>query len=320
MITWTMLYLFVVVWAYVVFGGADFGGGSLEQTIRKYPNLRLKLQKTLGPIWEANHVWLIAAVVILFVGFPKAYAKLLTYEFIPVSLALIGIAVRGTFFTLRKYDPEPGNWLKMYSAMFRLSSFLTPFCFGWILGDMMTPIEQQGSWESVGFNLAIGLFTSALFTYLAAVFFFGEVKGEEQTIIASRIVPLFFLVFVVGGVVLGWGYLSHRVTLEQALNPYQIVVQFLAMLSILFVWKSVQKSQSWSLRLWGGFQVSCILSGWWITQSPHFLYTEEGSLTLQMAASPDNVLAAMNWTLTLVLLVVAPALAYLIYLFQKKEV
>src|SRR5690606_2444925 len=118
----TAAFLLVALAAYVLFGGAGFGAGVLEATLTT-PPLKKKLQAIIAPVWEANHVWLIAVVVILFVGFPRFYTTALTRLYVPISLALLSILVRGTFFTLRKYDPDPGAFRKMYTALFRLSSF-----------------------------------------------------------------------------------------------------------------------------------------------------------------------------------------------------
>jgi len=118
----TFVFLLIALSIYILFGGADFGGGLLELVLRGHPHLQKKLQQTLAPVWEANHVWLIAVVVILFVGYPKAYARLSTVLFVPISLALLGIILRGAFFTFRKYDPEPDSWSRYYGWLFRRSS------------------------------------------------------------------------------------------------------------------------------------------------------------------------------------------------------
>ena len=89
---------------YVLLGGADFGGGILELFTRgKASDI---VSKAIAPVWEANHVWLILVIVILFVGFPPVYSTVLTTLHIPILLALIGIIFRGSAFTFRHYDIE----------------------------------------------------------------------------------------------------------------------------------------------------------------------------------------------------------------------
>jgi len=214
------VYLVVALAAYVLFGGADFGGGILEATLPR-GRLRRRLEATLAPVWEANHVWLIAVVVILFVGFPRFYAYGFTRLFVPISLALFAVLVRGVFFTLRKYDPDPGPFLTaVYSVLFRFSSVMAPFCFGTVVGGLLTVHPgtpgMPPSGESFGavyvapwlhpFGLLCGLFVAALFGYLASVFFHGELsEPTDRDVVWRRTVGFFAAAFLLGGAVLGTG-------------------------------------------------------------------------------------------------------------------
>ena len=128
MIAITALLLGVSLFAYALFGGADFGAGVLEGLLPR--EHRGRVDAALSPVWEANHVWLIAAIVIAFVGFPSVFAAASTYLHVPLSLALLGIVARGTAFTFRHYDPEPPGEGRAYAWLFRVSSALTPFVLG----------------------------------------------------------------------------------------------------------------------------------------------------------------------------------------------
>lgn len=328
----TLIFLLVALSIYVLFGGADFGGGLLELTLRGHPKLQKKLQATLAPVWEANHVWLIAVVVILFVGFPKAYAGLSTVLFVPISLALMGIILRGAFFTFRKYDPQPDGWQRYYGWLFRCSSALTPMMFGFIVASMLgifpTPgeagvdfyvlyIQPWLNW----FGFICALFINALFAYLAAVFFFGELDDEEsRTVLRSRINVFFLASFILGGATLLAGTISGSVSLDKAMQPIQFVFVAVSMLAIVLLFKSMANSNGWWMRLAAGIQVLCILFGWFVTQFPQFIrYTSGVQLTVYDAAAPEVTLYWLNIGLVVVLSMVIPMLVYLYRVFEAAQ-
>ncbi|PIE90714.1 MAG: hypothetical protein CR997_04685 [Acidobacteria bacterium] len=321
----TLAFLLIVLVVYVLFGGADFGGGPLEASLTRYPHLRSKLQGKLAPIWEANHVWLIAIVVILFVGFPKFFSALSEYLFVPLSLALCGIVLRGTFFTFRKYDPEPEKSFKLYSFLFRASSTLTPFCFGLIVASFLTvfPDRAEASfydmyvapWMTI-MGLLCGLFVMTMFGFLAAIFFLGELQlEEERKVIEKRAIGFFVGMFITGGFVLAWGGMGGIVDISDASTPMQIALQVIALVCVPIMWKV--RSHVWYLRLVAGVVVATILAGWFATQYPVFMMFTGGSeLTVQNSCAPDKTLFLLNVGLVVVLLLVLPPLVYLYKVFH----
>src|SRR5512146_532312 len=117
---------------YTLLGGADFGGGVLSLN-RREPRAaarRLLVAHAIGPVWETNHIWVIVAVVVLFTAFPRAFAVVSTALFVPVTLLLAGIVLRGAGFAFHSYrlhdDPEPGRWGTVFAA----ASLLTPIVLG----------------------------------------------------------------------------------------------------------------------------------------------------------------------------------------------
>src|SRR5690349_9215424 len=120
---------------YTLLGGADFGAGIIE-TMEGSKGERT-ISKAIAPVWEANHVWLILAVVILFTGFPAVYATLSLVLHIPLMIVLLGIILRGTAFTFRHYDIHGYRSHKYYSLAFKASSFITPMFLGITLGAMI---------------------------------------------------------------------------------------------------------------------------------------------------------------------------------------
>ena len=329
----TACFLLVAFTAYVLFGGADFGAGILEATLRK-PALRKKLQATLAPIWEANHVWLIAVVVILFVGFPRFYATALTRLYLPISLALLAILLRGTFFTLRKYDPQPGAWGKLYSSLFRLSSLAAPLFFGFILSGLLAthpgtpgsiPHEQGyfalyvAPWAD-WFGLASGAFIASLFGYAAAVFFYGDVTAkDDRAMLRKRILQFFAATFILGGVVLLLGALTGRVSSEHGMHPIQIGSQIVAAIAVFVLYRAEASGKIWRMRLAVGAQILAILFGWWSARFPMLLKTEGGPLTLDDAAAPHVTLLWLVIGLIVVLSLVVPLLVLLFRVFREKS-
>src|ERR1043166_7617853 len=161
---------------YTLLGGADFGAGIVESFGGKREEVTVS--KAMAPVWEANHVWLILAVVILFTGFPVVYASLSWVLHIPLMMVLLGIIMRGTAFTFRHYDVHQGRSHKYYSFLFHVSSFMTPIFLGMVLGAMILgriSFDGSGSFYDVFINpwlnwfcFTMGLFTAALFAYLAS--------------------------------------------------------------------------------------------------------------------------------------------------------
>src|SRR5438552_14820901 len=122
---------------YALMGGADFGGGiwNLLAFGSRGKRQREAIADAIAPIWEANHVWLILVIVLLFTGFPGGFATMMTALNIPITAMLLGIVLRGSAFVFRKYDV---NDKRPWSTVFGTASFLTPFFQGIILGALAT--------------------------------------------------------------------------------------------------------------------------------------------------------------------------------------
>ena len=140
MIYLILFFLMASLLLYVIFGGADFGAGILELIARKKDSQRTQdlTYRALGPVWEANHMWLVLAIVILFVGFPEAYYQLSNAMHIPLMIMLLGIVLRGTMFIFRHYDAVKDGSQVWYARLFAWSSFLTPLFLGMIVGGSIT--------------------------------------------------------------------------------------------------------------------------------------------------------------------------------------
>src|SRR5216684_4080407 len=120
---------------YALLGGADYGGGvwDLFAFGKRAPAQRALIAQAIGPVWEANHVWLIFVIVVLFTAFPPAYAALSVALFVPLHLVLVGITLRGAAFVFRGPQaggPGSGPW----GAVFGVASVITPALLGMCVG------------------------------------------------------------------------------------------------------------------------------------------------------------------------------------------
>ena len=184
-------FLYLAILLYVLLGGADFGAGIIEMftSQRNIRRTRKTLYHAIGPIWEANHMWLIIVIVILFVGFPIIYTDLSVYLHIPLLIMLMGIIARGTAFVFRHYDAVQDEMQELYNKVFVWSSFITPFFLGVIAGSTISGHIDKGaqtfldayifSWFN-WFSLAVGLFTVVLCGFLASVYLIGEADDEND--------------------------------------------------------------------------------------------------------------------------------------------
>jgi cytochrome bd ubiquinol oxidase subunit II len=172
---------------YALFAGADFGGGlwDLAASGPRKAEQRALIEKAIGPIWEANHVWLILAVVLLFAGFPAAYAAISIALHIPITLFLIGVVFRGSAFTFRAYDSRGDKVQRRWGLIFSLASVSSPIVLGMVVGAIASGDVrfQNGVFEGsfftpwlAPFPFVVGLFALALFAYLAAVYLAHEAE------------------------------------------------------------------------------------------------------------------------------------------------
>ena len=184
-------YLWTAILLYLLLGGADFGAGIIElfTSDNNKDRTSITMSRTIGPIWEANHMWLIIVIVILFTGFPDIYASVSTYLHIPLLIMLMGIIARGTAFAFRHYDAVEDYMQVIYNKVFRYSSFVTPFFLGIIAASAVSGTinpDAKGfidayifSWLHF-FSLSVGLFTVCICGYLAAIFLIGETQTPQE--------------------------------------------------------------------------------------------------------------------------------------------
>lgn len=325
-----VLFLAVSLLFYCLFAGADFGAGILEGFSSK--KFRAKGQKltyeAIGPVWEANHIWLILMVVILFMGFPKVYTTLSVALHIPITIMLIGIVLRGCFFTFRHYDPVPGKSQKYYTGIFVFSSILTSLFLGVIAGavtlgriDPAATYFQQAfidPWFNF-FSFSVGVFACCIFTFLAAVYLIGEAREAEiRQLFFRQAIRANSITVVAGGLVFIAARLDGLPLIDLLLShPLSAACLILATLSLPVLWLTLRKQRILLPRLLAGFQVCMILFAWFWMQYPAVINVASGiDLTLFNTRAPEATLQVLGWALLVGSMLILPSLFYLLKAFK----
>jgi cytochrome bd ubiquinol oxidase subunit II len=326
-------FLWGAILLYLLTGGADFGAGIIElfTSEKNLAKTRRTVYKAIGPIWEANHMWLIITIVILFVGFPHIYSTMSVHLHIPLTIMLLGIIARGTAFTFRHYDAVMDEMQVLYNKIFVYSSFITPLFLGIIGGSAVSGrIDTRA--ESFAeafvypwlnwFSVSVGLFTVAICGFLAAIYTIGETESdfERQRFIKKA---RFFTAaaFFCGAFVFATAYFETIPLIEWIFgNTIGIAAIVAASVSLVILWRILETGQTQFMRLLAGFQVSMILLSVTFRHYPNIVILKHGDyLSLIEHKGHDKTIEALAWALLLGSIFILPALGYLIYSFQKKS-
>ncbi|WP_413560334.1 cytochrome d ubiquinol oxidase subunit II [Bdellovibrio sp. HCB209] len=315
---------------YVVLGGADYGAGILE--LAPQPNLHQKQREVvnyaMGPVWEANHMWLILVVVILFMGFPGIFTLVMVHLHLPMVALLVGIVARGTAFTFRHYDAihEPKTQ-RIYSLIFSLSSLWTSFWLGVIGGSLWQGRINPQAKDFLGAYIepwtgfvpfTTGIFTVTIFAYLASVYLVGETKDPELKKYFWRRGYLFNIaVILTGGLVFLSAFFDGEEFLISFLrNPVSIGCVMVASLLFILQWQLLRRNQPLLGRLTAAAQVSLIILGWYFAIAPAALMTPQGPISFYDAAAPEATLRQLTYALCVGSILIFPSLLYLLKVFK----
>ena len=322
----------VVLWlgltAYAVFGGADFGAGFWDLMAgrsQRGAEARALITDAIGPVWEANHTWLIFDLVILWTAFPPAFAAIMSTLFVPLTLAALGIVLRGAAFAFRPLATGPRE-RRAADAVFAISSVVTPFFLGAAGGAIASGRVPAGnaagdpwtSWLNPT-SVLVGLLAIASCAYLAAVFLVADARRRSAPDLA--------------------GYFLRRAT-SAALVAGALAVAGIAVLHFdAPILAGELTRRGWPLILASGLlgtgalvllrretprgtrvlavgAVVAIVWGWGVAQYPDIL---PGALSLTDAAAPTSSLEALLVVFVVAALVIAPSLALLYYLDQRSR-
>lgn len=326
-----LTFLFLSVLFYLTFGGADFGVGVLEMFSRKSNRAITKrtAYKVIGPVWEANHMWLIICIVILWIAFPIYYNLIVTQLHIPISLLLVGIIGRGTAFVFRHYDAYEDRSQVLYDRIFQISSVITPMFIGIIAGalisgEMIHPdlLEGKGFKElyvSTWFNpfsLLVGVFVTSLNAFTSAVFISGETTGEEHVYYLKKAKKANIAIVISGALVLAEALISSRELLTiLSENWYSFFIFLIASVLLFPLWKSLKSGKKLLPRLFVGIQLFMVLLGWCAFSFPHLIFLQEGKLSILERNPPEMVFTTLGYALIIASVVVLPGLYHLFKTF-----
>ncbi len=320
--------MFVVIAAYALFGGADFGGGIwdlLAGGARRGAAPRRLIEESITPVWEANHVWLIFILVLLWTAFPPAFAAIMTALFVPLALSLLGIVLRGTGFAFR-HTAERLQMQRLTGAVFAAASLITPFFMGTVIGAVATgqvPAHPAGAvlaaWTSPTAILTGFLFVAAC-AYISAVFLVLEARQRGH----DDLTRYFSLRATAAGVVTGalaGGTLAelsasapHVFARLTGIALPLVAISIAAGVAVLgMLW--LRWYHGLVLRATAAIAVATVVWGWGLAQYPYLLPV---SLTLAAGSAPTAALVAEFVVAGLAVLLVAPAFA-LLYVLQQRQ-
>ncbi|HEX6782050.1 MAG TPA: cytochrome d ubiquinol oxidase subunit II [Solirubrobacterales bacterium] len=310
---------------YALFGGADFGGGFWDLFAgwdERGQRPREVIQRSLTPVWEANHVWLIFVLVVLWTAFPPAFSAIFTTLYVPIALAALGIVFRGAGFAFRKSIVGLRERRAM-GAAFAISSVLTPFFMGTVVGAIAAgnvPAEGNGdafsSWLQP-LPLLIGAMFVASGAYLAAVFLVGDARraGDEEMEryferrgLGAAVVAGAFALAGLFALHSEARYVFDRLT-EQGLPL--VILSLLCGAALLAV---LRRGGRRPLRPLAAGAVIAVVWGWGVAQFPYLLPT---SLRIDQAAAPDATMTIVFVVFAAAAVVVLPSLGLLYTLAQK---
>ncbi|MBV9775294.1 MAG: cytochrome d ubiquinol oxidase subunit II [Gemmatimonadetes bacterium] len=318
---------------YAVLAGADFGGGIWDLLARgpRREEQRAAVAHAMGPVWEANHVWLIFVIVLLFTAFPPAFAALGVALFVPFHLVLLGIILRGAAFVFRAYSPQgarpllPGRPRPRWGVVFGAASALTPVLLGMCLGAVSSGgvrvrggevwIQGTPPWLTP-VALVMGAFALAVCAYLAAVYLANETRGPLRDDFRCR-------ALWAGTATVALSVLALPLLRVEAPHLWRGLLSARA-LPLLAVGVGAALLSGWALlarrfrlaRVATVAQTACLLAGWGIAQFPYLVYPD---VTVGSAAGPPGTLRFVLWTLPFGMALLLPSLWLLFRVFKGEH-
>ena len=318
--------LFIAVTAYAIFGGADFGAGFWDLVAGgavRGDRPREVIDHSIGPVWEANHVWLIFCFVVLWTGFSEAYASITLTLFVPLTLAAFGIVLRGSSFAFRKTVFRTRD-RRNFGAAFALSSVLVPYCFGAVAGAIASGRVPAGGvagdpWDSWVNPTSVlgGVLAVVVVAYLAAVYLVWDSRRLGDQAMVEYFRRRAVGAAIAAGVVAFVGIFVLRADARYLFDELTTKALPLVILSALCGTASLvllaRHAEQWA-RLLAVGAVAGIVIGWGVAQWPYIL---PESLEVEDAAAPSGTLNAILVAAVGAVLIVLPGFVLLYVLDQK---
>lgn len=316
--------MFLALIAYALFGGADFGAGIWDLlaggTAKGRPQRSL-IEHSIGPVWEANHVWLIFVLVVLWTGFPPAFAAVASTLYIPLTLAGFGMIVRGGAFAFRKTASTLGMQ-RFLGGSFALSSVVTPFFLGAMVGGIASGRVPPGvaagnvltSWINPTSALG-GVLAVLSCAYLAAAFLCGDACREAPDLAELFRRRALITACVTGAVAFAGIFVLHGdapVLFDQLLGRGLAPIVLSAAAGAVSIGLLLRRRYIWA-RITAGTAVTAVLCGWAAGQYPYVL---PAHLTIDAAAAGPGTLVAVLIAAAAGSILLIPALILMYRMFQ----
>jgi cytochrome bd ubiquinol oxidase subunit II len=312
---------------YAALGGADFGGGLWDLVAGGYQRgraARQLIEETITPVWEANHVWLVFALVIFWTAFPPAFAAVMTAAAPALWLAVLGIVLRGSGFAFRK-AVQTLRWQRVLGATFAFSSVITPFFMGTVIGAVASrrvparPARASLAAWTGPTSLLIGVLFVAVCGYLAAVFLIGEAGGRGDHRLERYFARRAGLAGAVSGALSLAGLLEIRhanPALYHGLTGRALPLVLVAAACGLGVLALLATGRHRGLRVLSAVGVTAVVAGWGVAQYPVLL--PGTGMTLSNASAPGSSLATLVVIFVLAVLLVGPSFLLLFWLHGRQ--
>jgi cytochrome d ubiquinol oxidase subunit II len=321
--------LWIGVTMYAVFGGADFGAGLwslLAGSRDRGRRPRELIDWAIGPVWEANHVWLIFVLVMLWTGFPSAFEAIFSTLFIPLSLAALGVVLRGSGFAFH-HNARRARGRLLAERLFGLASVLTPFFLGTVVGAVAggrVPVgnatgDPVTSWLNP-LSLVIGALFTATGAYLAAVFLVSDARRAHAPDLERYFGTRALVSAVVTGAVAAVGLFElhrHARYVFDGLTGDGLPLVILSAVCGISVLVLLRRRAQRGARVLAVGAVASVVWGWAIAQHPYLLPKE---LTISAGAAPSTTLTALLVVFGVAVVLVIPAIALLFTLAQRSLV
>jgi cytochrome d ubiquinol oxidase subunit II len=318
--------LLLAVVLYAVFGGADFGSGFWDLTAggaERGRRPRAAIERSIGPVWEANHVWLIFIFVVVWTSFSEAYASITLTLFVPLTIAALGIVLRGASFAFRKVVATTGQ-RRVLGGAFAISSVLVPYCMGAIAGGIASGRVPAGgqagdpvdSWINPTAVLG-GVLAVAAAAYLAAVYLIWDVRRAGDAELAGYFRRRAMAAAVAAAPTPAAGVFVLRADapyLFDGLTSRALPLVILSVVCGAGALVLLVRDAAGGARLLAIAAVASIVCSWGVAQWPYLL---PESLTFSAAAAPSGTLAAILVAVGLAAVIVLPGFALLYVLDQK---
>lgn len=331
MIEFIVLVLAIAIFLYAFLAGADFGAGILE--IVPFGISREErssfIGKAMGPVWEANHIWLILALVITFNAFPVIFWFLSEWFHFPLGALVIGIIFRGASFTFMHYDPIVDKSQRLYHWIFGLSSLWCTMWLGIIVGSLIlgnfSPDDQDiyqryfAHWLNP-FCLSMGVFMTMLMAFNASLFLLVEAKSnrDKWRKLTLRIFSvLVFSGLIVHGLLLTTDPVRWKIFFFNVQSLFLIGASFFLLFPQLYAIEKNFKNRS---RIIAGLQLLCIMCAGFAPLYPKIiLFRDLNYYTFEQTAAEESVLKYLSIALVFGLLFILPGYFYLMKIFKSSK-